>query len=58
MLTTEKEKLKSILDKVLLLGQSTLSMHEEILHALKHCHNCKLSKIKQLSKKQRYKAID
>ena len=58
MLTTEKEKLKSILDKLLTLGQSTLSTNEEILQALKNCDTCKLSKIKQLSKKERYKLID
>lgn len=58
MLTTEKEKLKSILDKLLTLGQSTLSTNEEILQALKHCDTCKLSQIKQLSKKERYKLID
>ena len=58
MLTTEKEKLKSILDKLLTLGQSTLSTNEEILQALKHCDTCKLSQIKQLSKKERYQLID
>lgn len=58
MLTTEKEKLKSILDKLLILGQSTLSTNEEILQALQHCDKCKLSQIKQPSKKVRYKAID
>ena len=58
MITTEKEKLKSILDKLLTLGQSTLATNEEILQALKNCNSCKLSQINQLPKKQRYKLID
>lgn len=58
MLTTEKEKLKSILDKLLTLGQSTLSTNEEILQALKNCDTCKLNQINKLPKKELYNSID
>ena len=58
MLTTEKEKRKAILDKMQSLGQNTLSMNEEILHALKHCDICKLHLIKKISKKELYSSIN
>lgn len=58
MLTTEKEKRKSILNKMQLLGQTTLSMNKEILQALKHCDTCKLNLIKKISKKELYSSID
>ena len=59
MLTNEKEKLKTIVDKIQALGKSTLSTNEDILQALKKCgSSCDLSQINVLSKKQRYEAID
>ena len=59
MLSTEKEKLKTIVDKIQALGKSTLSTNEDILQALKNCNSsCDMSQINALSKKQRYEAID
>lgn len=58
MLTTEQKQLKSILDKLLVLGMSTLSTNEQILEALQKCNSCKLSHVEKLTKKERYKAID
>jgi len=59
MLSTEKEKLKTIVEQIKALGQSTLSTSEDILEALKNCDSsCDMSQIHVLSKKQRYEAID
>jgi phosphate transport system protein len=58
MLTTEKEKLKTIVDKLQTLGRSTLTMNEAILAALKNSDAAELSQIKSPSKKQRYETID
>ena len=51
MLSTEKEKLKTIVDKIQAFGRSTLATNEAILHALKNCESCELNKITNLSKK-------
>lgn len=58
MLPTEKEKLKQIKNEVIALGQSTLSMNQVILDALKDCDTCKLNEIRKLPKKERYNKID
>ena len=58
MLSTEKEKLKTIVDKIQAFGRSTLATNEAILHALKNCESCELNKITNLSKKERYEIID
>jgi len=58
MLTTEKEKLKTIIDKLQAFGQSNLMMNEAILAALKNGDVCKLSQIQSPSKVERYEAID
>ncbi len=58
MLPTEKEKLQLILNEIMLLGHSTLSMNQVILDALKDCDTCKLGEIKKLPKHERYDAID
>jgi phosphate transport system protein len=59
MLSTEKEKLKTIVEQIKALGQSTLSTSEDILEALKNCDSsCDMSQIHVLTKEQRYEAID
>ncbi len=58
MLPTEAEKLKSISDQVMQLGQSMLYTNELILDALKNCDVCRLNEIQILPKKERYVTID
>jgi len=58
MLSKEKEKLNTIVDKMQALGQSTLATNEAILDALKNCDSCELSQITRPSKQNRYETID
>lgn len=58
MLSTEKEKLKTIVDKIQSFGQANLETNEAILQALKSCDSCKLDQARKLSKKERYEVID
>jgi len=58
MLTTEKEKLKTIIEKIKEFGQSNLETNEAILEELKICDTCDLKEIPVLSKKERYEIID
>ncbi len=58
MLPTEKEKLQTILDEVLQLGQSTLDINKLILEKLEHCQPCLLADINKIPKKERYSKID
>ncbi len=58
MLPTEKEKLQTILDEIMTLGQSTLSVNQLILEKLEQCDPCRINEIKRLPKKERYDRID
>lgn len=59
MLPTEKETLKTILDEIILLGESCLSINQTILEKITHCNDqCGLDKLKKLPKRERYDKID
>ena len=58
MLSTEKEKLKTIIEKIKAFGQSNLETNEAILKELKICDTCELKQIPRLSKNDRYEIID
>ncbi|MFK5986096.1 MAG: PhoU domain-containing protein [Pseudomonadota bacterium] len=61
MLPTEKQKMQSILEEIMGLGNSLLDMNKQILSALKNCNNKEPSEfieIKKHSKQERYKVID
>ncbi len=58
MLPTQKEKLNLILNEIIKLGMTTLTMNQLILDSLKNCKSCKLNEIKKISKKERYASID
>lgn len=58
MLPTEKEKLKLILNEIINLGMTTLTMNQFILESLEDCDICTLNEIEKLPKKERYDAID
>jgi phosphate transport system protein len=58
MLPTEKEKLNLILNEIIKLGTSTLTMNKVILESLERCDTCALNKIKKIPKKERYESID
>ncbi len=58
MLPTEKEKLNLILNEIVKLGTTTLTMNKVILESLERCDTCALNKIKKIPKKERYESID
>ncbi|MCU7940336.1 MAG: PhoU family transcriptional regulator [gamma proteobacterium symbiont of Bathyaustriella thionipta] len=58
MLPTEKEKLNSILNEIIKLGLTTLTMNQFILEPLENCDTCTLNEIEKLPKKERYDSID
>ncbi len=58
MLPTEKEKLNLILNEIMKLGTTTLTMNQVILESLERCDTCALNKIKKIPKKERYESID
>lgn len=58
MLVTETEKLKTIQNKIIILGESVLILNQLILTALENCDTCELGEIVKISKRSRYKQID
>ncbi|NOQ79186.1 MAG: PhoU family transcriptional regulator [Gammaproteobacteria bacterium] len=58
MLPTEKEKLNTILNEVIKLGMTTLTMNQFILESLESCDTCTLNEIEKITKKERYTSID
>lgn len=58
MLPTEKEKLNTILNEVIKLGMTTLTMNQFILESLESCDSCTLNEIEKITKKERYTSID
>lgn len=58
MLPTEKEKLNTILNEIIKLGMTTLTMNQFILESLESCDTCTLNEIEKITKKERYTSID